>query len=136
MLNKLISKLTIFALKNKKLSGDEKTECLNALLDNLLALPIYAIIKTDEQNRLIINNVLLDYEKALQLRESAKAALNNQALNLVNEQIAFMAVNLGVHQAFNNEQIVFAKSALWNMQETNKLLKTLAGDEEASHLAG
>ena len=128
MFGRLIAKLVILALKSK-LSVEDKSLIMTALIENLKILPICGIIKIDEQGKIFVNNKELDYETAIQLRESAKQMLVSNARRLIKEQVSWLAVNLGVHQALNPEQVLFAKASLFNQQEEDKLLRMLAQEE-------
>jgi hypothetical protein len=125
MISKNCDKLYAWLLKND-LTVEEKSKLTTALINKLSALPIDVIIRVDEQNRVLLNGEPLDMEKTILLREAATSALNNKALNLVQQQINFMAINHGVHQAVNNEQVLFSKAALWINQEEIKLLQILS----------
>lgn len=126
MFSKIVTKLTVFALRHKKLNTEQKNECVNALLDNLHALPIRSIISYNEQGTLLVNGKQVELEIAQRLREGAKRMLDNPARMIVRDQVAWLAVNVGIHQGNTLEQIMFAKTALWNGQEEDKLYKQLA----------
>jgi hypothetical protein len=66
------------------------------------------------------------------LRESALAALNNQALKLVHDRTTFAAITSGLHQASNDQQIGFGKAAIWYGQKEIEFLKLLAGDQNGN----
>lgn len=130
MIGRVIAKIVVWALKSKTLSLQQKTECTNALLRNLFALPIRNTIIINEQGTLLINGRAVDREKAMQLRESSIATLESQARKLVKEQVAYLAINQGVHVCNTPEQMIFAKAALWFSQEEDKLYNLLAGRED------
>jgi hypothetical protein len=130
MMGRIIAKLVVLALKSK-LSIEDKSLVMNALIEEFKILPLYGIIKIDSVGKIIVNNKELDFDKAMQLRESARVALFNQARKLIKEQVAYLAVNLGVHQAINPEQVLFAKAALFNQQEEEKLLQLLAQEDSS-----
>jgi len=75
---------------------------------------------------MLVNGREVDMEMARLLRESAKGALDNRALNFVWEQVRYQAITLGVHQNTTPEQGLFAKAALWLEEEVRKNLHTLA----------
>lgn len=129
MLGRVIARMVVFALKSKKLSLEDKGLCTIALLDNLQALPLHNIIDFNEQGKLLINNKLLDYDKASQLRESAKGMLNNQARRVVLDQVRWLSVDMGINQALSPEHMIFVKAALWHDQKEEELYRLLAGEE-------
>lgn len=130
MFGNLVAKLTVFALKHSKLSTSDKALCTAALLDSLHALPIRSIISINEQGLLLVNGELLDYEKSLRLRESARALLASPFRTLMRNQISHLAITIGVREGMTSDQILFSKAALWCGQEEEKLLKTIAQQQE------
>ncbi len=125
MLGKIITKITIFALRSKRLSGEQKAEVTSALLDNLVAFPISDIVKIDENGVLKVKGRTLDIDQMIALRESAISLKESFARKLIKDQMKFLAINLGVHQGISTDTITFAKACLWVIQEEDKLVDTL-----------
>lgn len=133
MFSKLVVKLTVTLLKNVTLANQDRIVLTNSILHVLKALPIRDALVVNENGRLMVNGREIDLETAKILRESAKAALTSQALRIINDQVSFIAITTGVHQADNPWSMIFGKSALWYGQQQDKFLKILAGvdgDEE------
>jgi hypothetical protein len=129
----IIAKLVVWALRhNLKLS--DKILVTNALLDNLGAIPVRAIISFKEDGTLLINGKPLELEQAIQLRESAKQLLHSQARRLIGEQVKWKAIELAVHNGTSPETILFAKAALWLQSELDKVINQIA--QEDSELLG
>jgi len=126
----MIVKLTTWLLKRSNLSKKDRMLLTNAILDKLYAIPTRDIITLNEEGRLLVNNVPLDHEKTIQLRDSARAALNSQVRNLVKSQVAYKAVTMGVHKSKDIDELYFAKAAIWWGQQEDDLLKLLAGQED------
>lgn len=120
----LVSKLCAWMLLHSSMKVEDKTRITNTFILKH-ALPISSIIKY-EDGQLLVNNVVIEKEARLALRESARNTLQSHARKIVLEQVASMAVNLAVHQGTSPDQILFAKAALWSIQEENKLLEQLA----------
>lgn len=125
MLGKIIAKITVRALRSKRLEAEDRAKCLAALLDNLQAIPIRGVITFNQQGTIAINGRPLEPEQAKLFAESARAMLDSFARKIIREQVAFQAVEMGVHQGLTPEMIVFAKAALWVMQEEQKLLEQI-----------
>lgn len=123
--------LTQFLLK-QKLSKELRVKLMTSILDNLQALPFREIIRVNEQGVLLVNDRTLDIESTVQLRESAHAALQSVALKLINDQVAFNAVTLGVHKVETPDQMIFSRAAIWWGQQQRSLLQLLAGDDGTS----
>lgn len=130
MLHKFIAKLTIWCLKHATLSPQEKAVVLSAALDSIGALPIRDMISTNESGRLIVNGKPVTVEMVRNLQESARAGLDNIAIRFIRDQIAFMAINIGVHNGDSLDKVMFARTALWNGQQEKLLLEKLAGQSE------
>lgn len=114
-----------FSLKNKLI-------LTNIILENLDALPLYDIIKVNEEGTLLINNRPVDFETASKLRDSAKGLMNNYARKVIREQVKFAAITHGIHHAELPEQMLFAKSALWWGDQEEEVIKILSGERNSS----
>lgn len=125
----MIVKFTIWLLNRSNVSKDDRLLLTNAILDKLYAIPTRDIINLNEEGRLLVNNVPLDHEKTIQLRDSARAMLHSNARKMVKAQVAFNAVKMGVHKAKNTDEIFFAKAALWWGQQEDELYSLLAGED-------
>lgn len=126
MFGKFYSKLASFALKRADLSVKDYTNLSRLVLDKSLGLPFKDIIVVDEMGVVWLEDKILDREMRILLQESAKNALNNQARKIIRDQVAFNAIKVGVHSAVTNEQMYFARAAIWWGQQEDILLKTLA----------
>lgn len=125
MLNKLIVWLVIRALRSKRLTGDERVKITNELLKNIGALPLRKTITFDAQGTIHINGKKLDPEQGIAFREGCMALKDSYARAILREQLRYLAIEQGVHQAINNDQVMFAKAALWYMGEEDKLINTI-----------
>ena len=107
--------------KKAKLSLEDRVALTTAILNSLSVLPIddAIVIKPDA---IIINGKPLDTEQMVQFTESCKALKDNKARQVFNEQIKFLAINMGVHQALTVEQMMFSKAAIWCLQQLETLL--------------
>lgn len=114
--------------KNKLLSNEEKQILTAFLLDKLGALPLHARITVDGTGKVFVQGRSLDIEAADRLKQAAVAMQNNAARNLVREAVTFMAIVDGVHKNITPEMGLFAKAALWFLQEEDDLYKRLAAD--------
>lgn len=128
MLGKVISKIAVFALRSKRLSGEQKAFVTSALLDNLVAFPIRDIISFDENGTFKINGRILDTDQKIMFRESAVGMKNSFARKIIHDQMIFRAINVGLHKAINMDSIIFSQAALWVIQEEEKLLSTFTDE--------
>lgn len=125
MLSKLITKLTIFALRNKRLKGEQKAQITSELLKNLHAIPYKDILQTLQDGSVMINGKRMDIDTARMFRDSCIALRDNFARKIIHDQVLFEATKIGVHQANSQDAITFSKSAIWNQNEENILINGL-----------
>lgn len=122
-------KSVIAALGRADLSIEDRALLTTAVLDKLVALPIRDIITVDEKKSIFVNGKPLDFEQAVQLRESARGALANHAMRLVRQQVLYAAVVAGVHKVESPAQMFFSRAAIWFGKEEEALLRMLAGED-------
>lgn len=132
----MLVRLICWLLKSSFLSPEKRVMLTNQVLSTIGALPLHAIITVDDAGKLHISGVPLEYEKAVSLRESASNVLNSDAWKIVHDQVLYLAVSKGVHEALNHDQILFAKAAIWYGQQERDVLKVLAGETGNSRLSG
>lgn len=128
-MGRLVVWLVGWALK-KNLTFEQRNKITVHILSSLQALPLHEIISVNDEGAILVNDRPLDMEKAIQLREAAVTALNNQALSLIREQVMYEALIHGGLKAGNVEGLMFTRSAVWWGQQEEKLLKLLAQREE------
>lgn len=131
MLSNLVTKLVIFVLRHKRLSIEDHGLLTTSILNKLSALPLRDMICTDDNGRLVVNGKVVTMEAAQALRESARSAQTNFALNFVHEQVLYTAVVHGVHKLEKPEQSFFSRAAIWYAEEEKKYLKALAGVDKS-----
>lgn len=112
-------------LENEKITGEDRTKVLNALLKNLHAVPIHNVIAFDKQGSAYIRGKKLDPDLAMQVIASIEGIKENFALRLVEEQLTYDAIAMGVHNGLNPETIQFAKAILWVLQQKKELFDKL-----------
>ncbi len=123
MVSPLTDKL-IKQLKKSNLSMEDRLTLITALLDKLGTLPIGDIVHFTE-NGLMINGKELDQEQMLSFREAVVALKENFARNVINEQVRWKAIDLGINQATAIDTLFFSKAALWCQNEENILIEKL-----------
>lgn len=122
-----------FVLK-LNLSVEGRNRITVHLLDTLHALPLGDIIAENEDGFLTINGRTLDMEKARQLQIAADAALRNQSLSLIREQVKYEASIGAAVKATSVIDLLFYRAALWWGQEEEKYLRILAQKEKEPDL--
>lgn len=120
-----VVKRLIHQLNKADLSLEDRVALTTCMLSKLNVLPIGDTVHITE-GRLIINGKELDQEQMLAFRESSIALKDNYARRVINEQIRYKAVNLGINVALSLDTIMFAKAAIWCVNEEEILINTLA----------
>lgn len=128
MFERFTVRMAMKLLRRADLSVESRSLLTTVLLDKLGALPFDDIITINESGEILVKGNQLDFEKAKQLREAARAALNNPALKLIWPSIAHAAVVTGVHKAENERQTFWARAVLWWSQKEQEMLYILAGE--------
>ncbi len=113
---------TIQQLGESDLSQEDRIALMTCILDKIQALPIQDIVTFDEQGTILLQGKKLEPDQAIIFRESAVALKDSFARKVINEQVTFEAIKLGVHISLNTDQVMFAKAALWIIQEEKRLL--------------
>lgn len=130
MLQRIIAKIAVYALRSKRLSGEQKVKVTSALLDNLSYFPIQDVITIDAVGNVQVRGRSLDAEQKINLHSSASTLKTSFARRLINEQLTFKAINVGVHKAQNIETILFSQAVLWVIQEENALINQFTGEDD------
>lgn len=100
-------------------------ELTTSILEKLNALPIRDIMTFDADGTILARGQKLATGEAMALKQGADALKSNFARKIINEQRIYEAIKIGVYNGINTEQILFAKAALWVIQEEDKLLSKL-----------
>ncbi len=124
----MISPITdkvIKQLKKSNLSLEDRTALVTALLDKLGAFPIGDIITLTDTG-ISINGRVLDTEQYMVFREQASALKDNFARQVINEQLKFKAIQMGIHKSLSADELYFSKAIIWFINEENILLERLS----------
>lgn len=127
MRERLAVKLAVWLFKAPTLSIESRNLLTVYLLERLGALAIRDTIEISE-NGLLVNGVPLEYDAALKLREGAKAALQNQALQLVWNQVRYSAFVGSASTGTTPIDLYFFRTAIWNGEQERNWLRVLAGE--------
>lgn len=118
-------RLLLWLLAEKRLTLAERNALSTVILERLEALPIRGII-TNSDEGILINGQPVSVEKMRTLRESALAALDNSALNLVGDQVRWVATERLLHKVVVPEDLHYYRAALWGIEQLKAHLQTLA----------
>lgn len=130
MWGRLATKLAVYLLRSSRLSNEDRQLLTATMLDRLGALPLRARITVDEAGTILVDGRPTTMEVARHLRESSRNLLKNFSRKFVRDTVTFMAIKEGVHVNLTPEQGLFAKAALWGMQEEDALHRLLAQNSE------
>jgi len=115
----------IKVLKKSNLPTEDRIALITALLDKLVVLPIGEMVILT-QNSISINGKDLDQEQAINFREACTALKDNYARRIINEQIRYQAIDLGINKAQSIDTLMFSKAAIWLMNEEEILIQKLS----------
>ncbi len=119
-----VTEKVIKQLNKTNLSIEDRIALTNTLLNKLNTLPIGDMVIISE-NRISINGKDLDQEQAIAFREATVALKENFARKVINEQIRYKAIELGLFTANSNDTLMFSKAAVWVLNEYEILLNKL-----------
>lgn len=122
MLNRLITKLVIYALHSKRIKGENKTQIIAMLLENIGALPIRKMVAWNNFGTLLVNGRPIEGEQLMNFRLNVMALRDNEARKILNDTKKFTAIDYGVHQGLTPEMNTFAKACLFNLQQEEELI--------------
>jgi hypothetical protein len=129
MLNKLITTITIWALRSKRLTREQRSKVMTVLLDNLGALPIRKLVARDNLGRLLINGKPMDdVEQLLAFRQSLMSYKDNPARKMLADQKKFLALEMGVFNGLNPEMIQFSKAVLYCIEQDEKIIDEILAE--------
>ncbi len=83
------------------------------------------IITQSAEGQIFVKGQPLDGNDKIALKLSLSAYEENYARKVIKYQLKWLAINQGIHQCTSDEQQVFAKAALWLINEEEKLISTL-----------
>lgn len=122
---RLLVKLALSVIKRADLTIQERTLCTGVVLDRLEALPLRAIVESSDEG-VLINGRALDLDKLRVLRESAIAAIDNQAINYIAEQVVWIATDRVIRKALTPDELYFYRAAIWFGEQMKSHLQILA----------
>lgn len=116
-------------LMRRPLTIGQRNQVVIHILGSLKAVPLSAIITTDEDGRLCIEGKPVDVELGRVLMNHARAAQENKALNLIRKQVQFEAFLGAAHKATTPEDLLFYRAAIWFGQRIELYLAQLSPSE-------
>lgn len=116
-----ITKKIIKQFEKTDLSLEDRTAIITVLLSKLQTLPLDNTFIV-ENGKVIINGKELEVEQVIVFRDSCISLKDNFAFKIINDQIRYLATNLGVYKSRTQDELLFYKAALWNLQQYSELL--------------
>lgn len=121
----LAVRFTLWLLKGKRLTLSERNSLSTAILADIEALPLRDIITASDEG-ILVNGKPLNIDKAKVLRESALAALDNQAFNYIGEQVRYVASERVLNKVTVPEDLYFYRAAIWFVEQMRAHLQILS----------
>jgi hypothetical protein len=127
----------LIRLVEKLLRGDLTPEQRNRLVVHILdiegALPIHAIVTSDDEG-VLVNGEQLNYDNASVLRNSATQVLDNRAFKLCADHVRFIAFKHGLATGLLPSEILFYRASVWYADQLKAHLALLAQREPFQQL--
>ena len=115
----------IKTLNSNDLKPEDRVRLMTVIIDKLNYYPISSILEFDNLGAVYVNGKKLEMNQAMLLKNGLDALQNNFADKLVDDQLTYEAIKLGIHNGINTDAIMFSKAVLWVIQERRKLLAQL-----------
>lgn len=112
----------IKALRKDSLPLEDRTALTAVLMDKIGTLPLESSIVITIQG-IQVNGRVLSTDQVLSFKEGCISLVNNPARKLVRDQVRYLAIVEGIHKGLTPDQILFSKTALWNMQMEDQVIE-------------
>jgi len=119
-MTKTVEKL-VKELEKEKLSIEDRTALTTAILSRLMVLPLADSFVVGGGN-VSINGKQMDTEQVIVFRDSCIALKDNFARQIIQQQVRYLATNLGIYKSVSTDELFFSKAALWCIEQEEKLL--------------
>ncbi len=117
-----------------ELTSKQRNEIVIHLLNSVHAVPLGAIIDENDQGEMTVSGRTISMEKGSRLQSAAFAALNNETMNLIREQVKYEAYVGAATKTATPEDLGFYRAALWWGQREEYFLKLLSQTKEQPEL--
>jgi len=121
------AKVLVWLIDRLAFSDNERLTLTNAILRNIDAVPLRAVVDVNENRQVVIRGRVASTEDLVVYQQSAENAVKSIARNLIHNQVRFMAIDKGYLQSDDPKTQLFYKAALWFSQQETDLLKQMAG---------
>ncbi len=78
-----------------------------------------------EDGALIVRGEAMSPEEYGAFSASLKGYRDSYARTVIRDQLKWLAINQGIHSCQSNEQLLFAKAALWLINQEEKLINSI-----------
>lgn len=116
-------------LMRRPLTIGERNQVVIHILGSLKAVPLSAIITTDENGRLCVEGKPVDVELGRVLMSHARVAQANKALNLIRKQVQYEAIIEAANKVVTMEDLLFYRAAIWWGQREEYYLAQLSPEQ-------
>lgn len=81
------------------------------------------IITSDDSGNIFVQGEPLDNERLTHFRAALRNHEDNYARTVIRDQLKWLAINQGIHQCQTDSQLIFAKAALWLIDQEERLIQ-------------
>lgn len=104
----------------------QRTKLIAAVLESNNAVPLNKIIELTPDGIMLVNGKPVEYEHMINIRDGARAMLNNPARIVVRDEVAAIAGTRGVVEGDTPEKLYFYRAALWVSLTEEEMYKKLS----------
>lgn len=115
----------MWLLKRVQLKKEQKAKLVNELILNFNSIPLQEVIDIRPEGEVYVRGTKLSQEQVADFKLSAMALQNSNARRIINDQLRYKAIELGVKKGFDSDSILFAKAWLYAIQEEENLLNRI-----------
>lgn len=95
------------------------------MIEKLGAFPVGDLI-TFTENGLSLNGKDLSHEQFLNFKEACVLLKDNFARKVLNEQLKYKAIEMGIHKSTTVDELLFSKAVIWFINEENILIEKIS----------
>lgn len=112
-------------LEANELDRQQRIVLLNYFNKEINAFPLEETIIVDASGVRLANGKSMTLEQREAFLQSAKSLASNSAFRVIADQILYMAIKKGVHDAENVDDVYFSKSAVYFVKHFKEWIETL-----------
>lgn len=110
-------------LKEQKISKEQHKEILSIALQEVGYIPVQDVIRMGLDGLLYLNERIMSPQEVISFRSHLDSLKDNVAFKIIMDQILFDTIKKGIYYGETVEQIMFAKSTAFLVNELKKYIQ-------------